>query len=1343
MQSLLRYLIQRFPHKLKYQSLFVLCLAIGGYLVEPVRAEGSKELTSQGGNRAFLLYHSTANPRPTIGSIPLRTTIKVYVNAGETINLGSSANGIGSGRINYRSPTGTAGSCVTTVGVIANRTQEVAGPLPNSGGYTPCIIPSAQTTAAGSGVWEIDFVSPNPAIDNNPTGLLGNAAWTQANSVGWVAAWDVTVRNSTNTGAPFLGRVYSNSLALRMPPSGASFSPLLYVQTQEGYRYLINPRTLDPFTFVFFANNNGFKSSTTNLPLYRSVLFPGGTGLESGVTVHDPNAADSGNTITHKLFFNPPSGDLPTFAASASGTTWLLRDPIPPQPTGLAFTGIEGTTGQAGTTPLGGSFSFNSNVMGRYQLVLDLNQDGIYGNSNDRILSGFATLGANTIFWDGRDNAAAVVPASAVPYGAQIVLYAGEIHFPLLDAEQNPSGFTIQRINEPTPPTIPSPDPYRVFFDDAAVGGSSAINGVNSSSGVHSWTSGFGDNKGIDTWTYYPSGITQLNGGIAIRQADLEVVSITNTPTTITTGNTITYTIVVRNNGPSDTTGANFVNQVPAAITGVTWTCSVSPAVAGNSCGAASGSGNNINTTLDLKSGATATYVVTGTVSTAGTITNTARILRSNDMTDPDDVNRTGAGNNSKTNTVTVTAPPVDLTVTKSDGGASFTQGSNGTYTLTPRNNGGVATSGMVTITDALPTQLTYVSATGTGWTCSYNSSTRVVTCTSTTSIAANTNGNPITLTVTANGGGGTTITNTANISGGNEPVANNTNNSGSDTTPIVLPSVAISGSVFHDYSANVVFDSDLGTDVGTNAGSSSLTVYAINAMGQVVDKVTVAANGTYTLTNVPSTSTITLRLSNDNSIAIGATAPATPSLPNNWYHTGERLNSTIDADISTLGNITVTTTTSNLTNYDFGIRQGYVIAPDPAPTVCNPDYRGALNTGISSTGGQLPTGSLDLNWSVEWLNANLGAIPYATARPVGSMPAIVVGNLAPGAWVGEPSNVRWISYPFRLSNNNNGYHPDADFDGTGSELTTGGYVGTPDTVRLKYTASVTLPANAQTISISLPIGVSADNRFMSVKVNGVENLSPLPVQDPEALDFATTRTVNITQGWQAGVNTIEIITDSGPDYTGFFLRVEATTTQVCGTPNLLLVKRITAINGNRTSNPNDSTPLNQAIDDTTSTRQADDNHPNWSSSYLVGAINAGKVKPGDEVEYTIYWLNSGNIPLNTVRVCDRITANQAFQPNKYGSGQGIQLQVGNGAIATLTNADDASSNQDRARFVSAGSAVPGNCNLMGANDNGTIVLDLVGSNGTPNLPNLPAATAPGTPTNSYGLIRFTTKINP
>ncbi len=74
-------------------------------------------------------------------------------------------------------------------------------------------------------------------------------------------------------------------------------------------------------------------------------------------------------------------------------------------------------------------------------------------------------------------------------------------------------------------------------------------------------------------------------------------------------GESISYTITVKNHGPDGTVGAPVLYTPPSALKGVTWSCSASP---GSSC-AASGSGN-ISDTVDLLSAGTATYVVNGTI---------------------------------------------------------------------------------------------------------------------------------------------------------------------------------------------------------------------------------------------------------------------------------------------------------------------------------------------------------------------------------------------------------------------------------------------------------------------------------------------------------------------------------------------------------------------------------------------------------------------------------------------------------------------------------------------------------------------------------------------------------
>ena len=666
----------------------------------------------------------------------------------------------------------------------------------------------------------------------------------------------------------------------------------------------------------------------------------------------------------------------------------------------------------------------------------------------------------------------------------------------------------------------------------------------------------------------------------------------------------------------------------------------------------------------------------------------------------------------------------------------------NSTLTLTLGNTNSVPIYLIQTLTDTLPSGLVVSTPNGLNGTCTSIAGNTVTATAGSSSISLNNGfkipagGCTVAVNVTASSAG----TYVNNIPVGNLKTFAGDNPSAASSTLSVSVVITISGTVFSDADADVTIN---GSDAGTNAGSANLTIYAVDTAGKVLNKATVAANGTYSLTNIPVNSSVTLRLSNDSTVAIGATAPTASSIPSGWYYTGENKNGTVDGTIATLGNIALTTTTSNLTNENFGIRQAYTITADTAPTTCNPDYRTALNTGITAAGGQLAVGANDLNWTVECIAgpATGPGTPYAPPRPVGTMPAVVVGNLAPGAWINEPANAHWISYPFRLSVNSNGYHDDADLDGTRGEGNSGfSGPGTSDDVRLKFTSQLTLPSNANTISISLPVGVAIDNQFVSIKVNGVENLVPTPAANPTAADYGTTKNVNITNGWQAGVNTIEVVVDSGPDRVGFFLAVQATSTQVCTNPNVLLVKRITAINGDRTKNPNDNTALNIFVDDTTSTRQADDNNANWKSGYLLGAIDGGKGKPGDEIEYTIYFLNAGSISANTVRVCDRISANQNFKGSAYGTNKDIQLQLGTSTVLDLTSASDTG---DRAQLISAVQSVPANCYLKAANDNGTLVIDVTGNTGIPNLTTMPGSTGQGSPNDSYGFLRFVTKVKP
>ena len=198
-------------------------------------------------------------------------------------------------------------------------------------------------------------------------------------------------------------------------------------------------------------------------------------------------------------------------------------------------------------------------------------------------------------------------------------------------------------------------------------------------------------------------------------------------------------------------------------------------------------------------------------------------------------------------------------------------------------------------------------------------------------------------------------------------------------------------------------------------------------------------------------------------------------------------------------------------------------------------------------------------------------------------------------------------------------------------------------------------------------------------------------------------------------------------------------------TSKLLLVKRITRINNK------DLTDIVDGRSDVAITAAnyvpepyaSDDNDLTWAAGYLRGLINAGTVKPGDELEYTIYFLSNGLGNATNVKFCDLVPTNVNFIPTAFngmtpndgglpGADQGIALAIGSTTPTLyLTNVGDS----DRGRFYTANdSATPSYC---GTNTNGAVVVNIT----VPSFPNLPAATGSGTPANSYGFVRFRAKV--
>jgi uncharacterized repeat protein (TIGR01451 family) len=136
------------------------------------------------------------------------------------------------------------------------------------------------------------------------------------------------------------------------------------------------------------------------------------------------------------------------------------------------------------------------------------------------------------------------------------------------------------------------------------------------------------------------------------------------------------------------------------------------------------------------------------------------------------------------------TEPAVDLGIAKSHTG-NFSVGSNGVYTLRVSNAPGVELEdNPIVVTDPLPAGLTYVSATGAGWTC--GAVAQLVTCTHPPTLAAGASLPDIVLTVAVGAAAAPSVTNTASVASDSFD-ANATNDSASDPTVVLVPNLSTS----------------------------------------------------------------------------------------------------------------------------------------------------------------------------------------------------------------------------------------------------------------------------------------------------------------------------------------------------------------------------------------------------------------------------------------------------------------------------------------------------------------------------------------------------------------------
>lgn len=291
------------------------------------------------------------------------------------------------------------------------------------------------------------------------------------------------------------------------------------------------------------------------------------------------------------------------------------------------------------TTGAGGNFKFSVTDTMTYQIVIS--RDGIDfdpATPTNAVLTGIASTGDYTVSWNGRDSSGNLFPASGTGYSFVVKGRAGEIHFPIVDAENNGDGTSKATATFGGGPTVtrlngPSAGDRTVYFDDRGyITASGALVGnlngnlcpnatpagtnpnvsllgvdsnlVYSSStpSLYRWwvsggnantdcasSAGWGDAKGLNLWTYYvvPASVNTLFIDPVTHDGATSVTG----PNIVTANSAVQGAFSFGNNGSAGISGVSYSMSIGTSCTAPTVTFGNLPTGVTVSCSNSGGRG--------------------------------------------------------------------------------------------------------------------------------------------------------------------------------------------------------------------------------------------------------------------------------------------------------------------------------------------------------------------------------------------------------------------------------------------------------------------------------------------------------------------------------------------------------------------------------------------------------------------------------------------------------------------------------------------------------------------------------------------------------------------------------
>ncbi|HEX6096204.1 MAG TPA: DUF11 domain-containing protein [Thermoanaerobaculia bacterium] len=577
----------------------------------------------------------------------------------------------------------------------------------------------------GDITYTVTVTNQGPDSATNPTMTIGgNGGQTRFQSIVAPAGW------TCDTPAPgTLLNVASYTCTAASLANGASAVFTVVTEASDD----LHPNSDHTITQVFLTGANEADPDNPD-------------NSETETTAYVVNDADMNITATDSPDPVSPDGDI-TYTVTVTN-----QGPDPATNATMTIVGNGGQTrfqsivapaGWTCNTPAAGTLlnatnyectiaSLANGASAVFTVVTEASDD-LHPNSDHNITQNFMT-GANEADPDGTDNLVQVTtlydvsnadisvtnsdapdpvaPGDTITYTQSITNNGPDAAANATFSQSTPAGTTFQSLVAPAGWTCGTP----------AVGATGAITCSKASMAVsESGTFTLVVNvTGTGTITSTVTGGSSANDpdpadntasvtttSIGPASADLSITK-TTPAATAPDGSTITYTIVVTNNGPDAATNVEMTDTLPATLL---FRSITEPAGFDCTTPAVGTSGTITCTAATLANGASRTFtLVVEANGTSGSVTNSAAV--SSDATDGN------PGNSGSTSSgVTLVPAEADLEITKTTASTVATPGATVTYTITVTNAGPSSATNVV-VTDDLPAGLAFISATPSQGTC-------------------------------------------------------------------------------------------------------------------------------------------------------------------------------------------------------------------------------------------------------------------------------------------------------------------------------------------------------------------------------------------------------------------------------------------------------------------------------------------------------------------------------------------------------------------------------------------------------------------------------------------------